>query len=111
MKNSERNMRLPHTAETFSHDAWEHTFGAFVKANKSHWRGAPYDAVMNMLRSKGRFEFTVTGMGTWTSKFVLVVLEDGHLDASFVPNTGLSGLMQTHLQKMQHVFEEEINRH
>jgi hypothetical protein len=101
-------MRLEYTLDTFSQNAWERTFGAFVKANKSHWRGAPYDAVMSLLRSKGRFEFTVTGMDTWTSKFVLTILPDGYLDAEFVPNTELSALMQRHLAKMKETFEQEV---
>lgn len=101
-------MRLHYTLESFDHAAWERTFGAFVTANKSHWRGAPYDAVMNLLRSKGRFEFTVTGMNTWTSKFVLTLLPDGHLDAEFVPNTELSAHMQQHLGKMKETFERQL---
>jgi hypothetical protein len=99
-------MQLRYTLETFTPQVWERVFGAFVKANKSHWRGAPYDAVINLLKTKGRFEFTVTGMGTWTSKFVLVVNE--YVDASFVANTELSPLMQKHLQQMSQVFADEL---
>jgi hypothetical protein len=101
-------MQLPYTLDTFSPDAWEKTFGAFVKANRSHWRGAPYEAVINLLKSKGAFVFTVTGMSTWTSKFQLSVLENGHLDAAFIPNAELSALMQKHLAAMQETFEKEI---
>ena len=103
-------MKLDYTLDTFSAQAWEKVFGAFVLANKSHWRGAPYDAVMNLLKVKGRFEFSVTGMGTWTSKFVLTVLPDGHLDVTFIPNDELSSMMHRHLQKMQEQFEEELQR-
>jgi hypothetical protein len=103
-------MLLRWTLEEFTNDAWESTFGAFVKANRSHWRGAPYDAVMNQLRTKGRFEFSVTGMGTWTSKFVLTVGENSSLDAQFVKNTELSPTMQKHLQSMQEVFEHELRK-
>jgi hypothetical protein len=97
-------MELPHTLETFTPQAWEQTFGAFIKANKSHWRGAPYDAVVNLLKNKGRFEFTVTGMNTWTSKFVLTVLPNGKLDAAFVKNEELSQMMQKHLDRMEEEF-------
>lgn len=99
-------MLLPYTLDTFTPEAWEKVFGAFVTVNRSHWRGAPYDAVMNMLRTKGRFEFTVTGMGTWTSKFVLTTHQDGKLEADFVANTDLSPTMQSHLARMKHRFEE-----
>lgn len=101
-------MRLPYTLETFTPRVWEEVFGAFVKANRSHWRGAPYDAVLSILKAKGRFEFTVTGMDTWTSKFVLTILPDQHLDAAFVQNEALSALMRKHLAKMEAQFYSEL---
>jgi hypothetical protein len=103
-------MRTQYTIETFSPQVWEKLFGAFVAANKSHWRGAPYDAVVNLLKMKGRFEFTVTGMNTWTSKFVLTVLPDAHIDVMFVPNEDLSVLMRKHLANMQKMFEQELQK-
>jgi hypothetical protein len=103
-------MRLPYTLDTFTPHAWEKVFGVFVLVNRSHWRGAPYDAVVNILRAKGRFEFSVTGMGTWTSKFVLVVLPDGYLDAAFIPNEETSAMMQKHLERMKEQFESELEK-
>jgi hypothetical protein len=103
-------VHLPYTLESFSQEHWEHVFGAFVKANNSHWRGAPYDAVLNMLKTHGRFQFEVKAMGVWTCRFLLTVLPDGHLDATFVPNTELSGLMRGKLERMQDVFEKELSR-
>jgi len=103
-------MRTPYTLTSLTPAAWERLFGAFILANKSHWRGAPFDAVMNQLKSKGIFEFSVTGMDTWTCKFVLKVLEDDHLDAAFIPNKELSPLMQRHLERMQQVFENELHK-
>jgi hypothetical protein len=98
------------TLDEFTPELWEKLFGAFIIANKSHWRGAPYDAVHNLLKAKGRFEFTVTGMDTWTSKFVLTVLHDQTLDVDFVPNPALSALMQQHLLKMQEKFYKELEK-
>jgi hypothetical protein len=98
-------MKLKYTLETFTPDAWERVFGAFVKVNRSHWRGAPYDAVINQLKVKGVFEFAVTGMNTWSSKFALKLLPDNHLDAEFITNDTLSPLMQKHLAKMKQEFE------
>ena len=102
-------MELPYAPDTFTQEAWEKVFGAFVIANKSHWRGAPYDAVMNLLKTKGRFEFTVTGMGTWTSKFLLTV-QDGRLHVEFIPNNELSPIMQRHLAGMKERFEKELEK-
>ena len=101
-------MMLSCTIETFTPSDWETVFGAFVHANKSHWRGAPYDAVMSVLRHGGQFSFAVKAMDTWTCKLTLTVLPDGRLDASLVPNDGLSAIMRKHLTAMQATFEKEI---
>ena len=61
-----------------------------------------------MMLKKGRFEFTVTGMGTWTSKFILTVLPDGYIDVHMLPNDDLSALMLKHLATMQERFETEL---
>jgi hypothetical protein len=102
-------MKIKTLAE-FTPELWEKLFGAFIIANKSHWRGAPFDAVHNLLKTKGRFEFAVTGMGTWTSRFVIVVLPDDQLDVEFVANSELSPLMQQHLAKMKETFERELRK-
>ena len=101
-------MQLLLTLETLTPDAWERIFGAFVSVNKSHWRGAPFDAVMNQLKSTGRFELVVTGMNTWTCRFVLTVLPDQHLDAALLPNPALAAPMQARLASMQQEFEETL---
>ena len=103
-------MKLQYTLEQLTPELWEKLFGAFIIANRSHWRGAPYEAVHHLLKTKGRFEFTVTGMETWTSKFVLTVLPDQILEVEFVPNSDLSPLMQQHLAKMQERFYEELQK-
>ena len=102
-------MRINKTLDEFTPALWDRLFGAFITANRSHWRGAPHDAVLNLLKTKGRFEFTVTGMNTWTSKFILIVI-DNELDAEMVPNTELSAVMQQHLKQMQETFYRHIQR-
>ena len=75
----------------------------FVTVNKSHWRAAPYDSVISVLRSTGKFEFSVTGMDTWTNKFVLEN-KNGALEVEFVINDALSDFMKQRLETMKQQF-------
>jgi hypothetical protein len=103
-------MQLPYTLDEFTRERWEDLFGAFTKANNSHWRGAPFDAVINLLKTKGEFSWAVTAMNTWTCRFMLRAATDGRLETAFIPNNELSAPMRERLTAMQRIFESEVNK-
>lgn len=96
------------TLENFSPSDWELAFGAYVKANRSHWTGPPYEVVRDILHRKGRYEFGFQAMGTWHSRFALQVREDGRLEALFIRNPDLPGRMGQKLEDMERAFEREL---
>lgn len=98
---------LSQTLETFTAEQWESAFAAYVKANKSHWKPAPFSAIRGQLKDKGSFEFGFPSMGTWTCKLRLQVT-NGAVEAIFVKNSDLTGRMQKHLEQMEEVFLAEF---
>ena len=101
-------MLLTLTIDDLTPEAWQRVFGAYVKANRSHWTGPPPDIVRRILREKGAYEFGFTAMGTWASRFRLAVGTDGLLDAEFVINPDLPERMRDRASAMREIFLREL---
>lgn len=93
--------------EQFSEQDWRRAFDAYVTANRSHWTGPPYDVVKTKLEKEGVYEFGFQSMGTWASKFRLVV-KSGDVHAEFVTNPDLPERMREKLEEMRSIFEREL---
>lgn len=101
-------MLLCHFAD-FDERHWQRAFGAFVKANRSHWTGPPFEVVKQILEKRGAYEFGFQSMGTWTCRFQLNV-EGDQVRAVFVRNSELPGRMQRKLDEMERTFNEALRQ-
>ena len=91
-------------------ETWKKIFGAYVTANRSHWTGAPFEAVKNQLETKGEYVFGFESMGTWASKFRLTKKDDLFV-AEFVKNPELPDTMKNKLDEMEQMFNAILEKH
>ncbi len=97
-------IRIADTLDGFTTEGWQRAFGAYVKVNRSHWTGPPFDIILQILRTKGSYEFGVPGLGTWTTRFRLAVEDDGSVHASLSKNPDLGPRMKEKVDQMEAEF-------
>jgi hypothetical protein len=103
-------IRIADTLDGLTTEDWQRAFGAYVTVNRSHWTGPPFDIILQILRTKGSYEFGVPGLGTWTTRFRLAVEEDGSVVASLSKNPELGPRMKASVEKMETEFLHLLTR-
>jgi hypothetical protein len=101
------SMKTGKTIDTFTENDWKQLFGLYVNINRAHWTGPPYNFIERTLRDKGEYTFGFPSMGTWGSKFKIFIDEHEAIQAEFIMNEELKGIMKKKLQQMHDQFEEQ----